>query len=122
MLAVRITTHHFLFQRKHWNNGWAKALREHPYCGAYIPQQTLHRAIHSVIHDCPTPDGSDCRKVYNELCRQVEAGLIHTDDPPWLKLEWLIEQFEDTCPATTAILSWQKEKIIKFYKKNNPSE
>lgn len=79
---------------------------------------TLHRELHSLIHDCPTPRGEDCRRVYQELCRQEQVGLIRLDDPPWVKLEWLIEQLEDTCPATTAILRWQKEKITKFYKES----
>ena len=116
----RITTHHFLFQRRHWQQGYAKALREHRYCGAYIPQATLHRELHSKVHDVPVPNGSVCRQVYRELCRQERAGLIDIMDAPWIKLSWLVEQFEEICPATTAILQWQKEIITKYYK--NPSK
>lgn len=114
----RIITHHFLFQRKHWQQGYAKALREHCCCGAYIPQATLHRELHSKIHDVPVPNGNVCKEIYHELCRQEQAGLIHKDDPPWVKLEWLIEQLEERCPATKAILKWQKEVITKYYKKS----
>lgn len=120
MQPARIITHHFLFQKRYWDNGWAKALRNHPYCGAYLNQAYLHRSIHESIHDVPVPNGAVCREVYQELCREEQSGLVRADDPPWIKLSWLIEHFEDSCPATVAILAWEKEKITKFYK-NAPS-
>lgn len=106
----------FLFQKKHWNNGWAKALRNDPYCGGYINQAYLHRDLHSVIHDVPCPPGNICREVYQELCRQKRIGIIHDDDPVWIKLEWLALQFEEAdCSITAQILRWQKFKIQKYY-------
>lgn len=108
--------HHFFYQRKHFNNGWAKALRNDPYCGAYINQQYLHRDIHSTIHDVPCPSGTVCREIFHELCRQRQIEIIHNDDAPWIKLEWLALQLEEKdCSITAQILRWQKHKIQKFY-------
>lgn len=115
---MRIITHHFLYQKKYWNDGWAKALRNDRYCGAYINQAYLHRDIHSSVTQVFVPNGSECRRVYQELCRQKQDGFISDSDPPWIKLAWLAEQFEGTCPITSAILLWQRSKILKFCSKN----
>lgn len=110
--------HHILFQRKHWQTGYAKLLREHPYLGMYIPQRTLHRSIHSKIHDVPTPNGTDCRRAYNELIKREREGDIDiVFDTAEQRICFLIEMWRESCPATVAILKWQKEIIAKFYTK-----
>lgn len=109
--------HHILFQGKHWQSGYAKLLRDHPYMGRYIPQYTLHREIHSKIHDIPTPNGPECRAAYNELIRREKEGLIDVKfDTLEDRIDFLIEMWEGKCPATVAMLQWQKEVISKFYK------
>lgn len=108
--------HHILFQRKHWQNGYAKALREHPYMGKYIPTHSLHREIHSKIHDVPTPNGNMCRHAYHELLNREREGLIDIQhDTLEQRIDFLIEMWEASCPATVAILKWQKEVVQKFY-------
>lgn len=110
--------HHILFQRKHWQQGYAKALREHSYMGKYIPQRTLHREIHSKIHDVPTPNGKECRKAYLELCRREREGLISPYDTLEQRIDFLLEVWEnDGCEATLAMLKWQKQVVEKFYKR-----
>jgi hypothetical protein len=108
-------TDHFLYQKRHWQQGYAKALRNHWYCGAYIPQFTLHRAIHSKLHDVPVPNGKDCKRAYEELIRRENEGAISKDDTPMQRLAFLIEMFSETCPATTAILVWQLQIVTKFF-------
>lgn len=107
--------HHLLFQRKHWQQGMAKVLREHPYCGGYIPQATLHREIHSKVHDVPTPNASKCRRVLNILNEKLKNGEISVKDRLDTKAKLLAELFLEDCPATAAILLWQSEIISKFY-------
>lgn len=110
--------HHILYQRRHWNQGYAKALREHPYMGKMIPMATLHREIHSKIHDIPCPNGKECRMAYEELCRRERLGLI---DPVYdtveQRIDFLIEMWKDECPATVAVLEWQKQVVSKFYQR-----
>ena len=112
---LREDYHHILFQGRHWKQGWAKKLREHPYCGGYIPQMTLHREIHSKIHDIPTPNGADCRTAVLALNNWLEAGYISLDDPLDKKIEMIAKCFRAKCPATTAVLDWQREVVAKFY-------
>lgn len=109
--------HHILFQGRHWKQGWAKRLREHPYCGGYIPQMTLHREIHSKIHDVPTPNGAECRVAVEALNSWLEAGYISLDDPMERKIEMIAKCFRAKCPATTAVLDWQREVVSKFYQR-----
>ena len=107
--------HHIFFQGRHYKQGYAKALRDHPYCGGYIPQQTLHREIHSKIHDVPTPNGADCRMAIEALNSWLAARYISLDDPIERKIEVLCWCFRVKCPATTAMLEWQGQVITKFY-------
>lgn len=110
--------HHILFQRRHWKQGYAKLLREHPYMGKYIPTATLHREIHSKIHDIPTPNGVDCRRAYNRLIEWERQGIIDVEcDTLEERIQFLIDIWKDTCPATVAILEWQKDVIRKFYER-----
>lgn len=109
--------HHILFQGRHWKQGWAKVLRDHKYCGGYIPQNTIHREIHSKIHDIPTPNGVDCRKALERINRMLDAGEISLDDPIEVKIEVIADCFRANCPATTAILDWQREVVIKFFER-----
>lgn len=109
--------HHILFQGRHWKQGWAKRLRGHPYCGGYIPKMTLHREIHSKIHDVPTPNGAECRIAVEALDSWLEAGYISLDDPMERKIEMIAKCFRAKCPATTAVLDWQREVVLKFYQR-----
>lgn len=110
--------HHLLFQRRHWKQGYAKALREHWYMGKYIPRDTLHRTIHSKIHDIPTPNGKECRKAFEELCRMEQQGLISQEDTIEKRIDFLIDIWkDDNCEATIAMLKWQKQVIQKFYER-----
>lgn len=107
--------HHELFQGRHWKQGWAKILREHPYCGAYIPQMTLHRHIHSKVHDVPVPDGKLCRMAVEKLNTMLANGEISTSDKIAVKLQVLIGIFSESSPATAAMLNYQLEIVNDFY-------
>ena len=109
-------THHLLFQGRHWKQGYAKLLREHPYFKVEIPRDTLHRELHCKIHDIPTPHGAECKEAYTLLLEGIASGnLDPTYDTAEKRLEFLIEVWKDKCPATVAMLGWQRDIIAKFY-------
>lgn len=110
--------HHLLFQCKHWQQGYAKLLRNHPYMGKYIPMATLHRLIHSKIHDVPTPNGKECKLAYKRIVELEANGEIDiVNDDIAKRLGVLIDLWRDTCPATVAVLEWQRDLIASFYEK-----
>lgn len=110
--------HHFLYQRKHWQNGYAKLLREHPYCGRYIPQNSLHSLIHSKIHDIPTPSGKSCKRAYLKILELERSGQIDiARDSCEQRLDVLIKVWSKSDPATAEVLKLQREIIANFYKK-----
>lgn len=113
--------HHLLFQRRHWQNGYAKLLREHPYMGKYIPMHTIHRHIHAKIHDIPCPNGKDCKHAYQALLQLEDEGKIDIrHDSLEKRLDFLIDLWSDpecNCEATVAVLRWQREVVHKFYEK-----
>ena len=108
--------HHCLFQKRHWKSGWAKCLREHEYCGARIPKNTLHRFIHEGVHDVPVADGKSCRIAVEAINDWLEHGLIGIDDPIDQKLETLIKIFNVNEPKTAKVLKKQLE-IIRNYQR-----
>ena len=107
--------HHILFQGRHWNKGAAKELRNHPYCGGYIPKFTLHQEIHSKIHDIPTPNEDECKFALKVIDEWLEAGYLQLNHRLDKKISVLADLFRGKCPATTAMLDWQKEVVTKFY-------
>ena len=111
--------HHLLFHGRHCHQGYAKLLREHPYMGKMIPMVTLHRLIHSKIHDIPTPNGKECRLAYERICQLEAKGKIDViNDSIEKRLALLIDLWKDTCPATVEILRWQSDIVAKFYGKD----
>ena len=108
--------HHYLWQKRMYNSGWAKRLREHPYCGDYIPQMTLHKQIHDEIPFIPTPEDKYCKRAYEAINSWLEAKYISMDDSPEEKLATLIKCFKVNCPKTSEALEKQKEIVTDFYK------
>ncbi len=87
--------------------------------GKMIPMPTLHRLIHSKIHDIPTPNGKECRLAYERICQLEAKGKIDViNDSIEKRLALLIDLWKDTCPATVEILRWQSDIVAKFYGKD----
>ena len=114
-----LDNHHLLYQKRHWNKGWAQLLRNHWYMQKMIPMETLHREIHSKIHDIPTPNGKECRIAYEKLEELDAAGMLSDYDPIEKRLDILIDLWKEGCPATVAILEWQKQVVAKFYERKH---
>ena len=108
--------HHIFFQKRHWKTGWAKALREHGYCGSMLPKHTLHRYIHENINDIPVADGKSCRIALEAINNWLEAGYISMDSPVEQKLAVLISIFNQLAPSTAKALRKQLE-IIRNYQR-----
>lgn len=107
--------HHLCWQRRFWNKGWARALRNHPYCQAIIPRDTLHKRIHHVIGTIPVPDGKDARNVYELLIWLENHERLNCEDDILQKLDFLIEHL--TTEATVKALENQRQVIIDFYER-----
>ena len=105
--------HHLLWQRRLWNKGWARALRNHPYCQAMIPRDTLHRRIHHSVNNIPVPEGKDARNVYELLVWLESHGQLDYEDNILEKLDFLIQHL--TTEATIKALEQQRQVIIDFY-------
>ena len=108
--------HHCFFQKRHWKIGWAKVLREQPYCGASIPKNTLHRFIHENVHDVPVADGKSCKIAVMVINNWLEAGYISLDDTVEQKLRTLICIFNKMSPATANVLRKQLEIVCNYTK------
>lgn len=110
--------HHILFQKRHWEKGYAKALRMHPYAGKYIPQATLHREIHSKVNTVPVPEGSECRRAYLELLRLEREGLIDVElDNIEQRIDFFVNIWSNSSPATVRALLEQRDIASKFFNK-----
>ena len=105
-----------LFQARHWEQGYAKLLREDEFFKVMLPQATVHRELHSKIHDIPTPNGADCKFSYEQLrMLKTTAPVIADKMKPSKRLRWLVATLGEGNNATKAMLEWQAE----FLEKNN---
>lgn len=112
----RCDEHHLLWQGRHFTQGYAKMLRQHPYARVRIPMRTLHREIHSKIHDVPRPNGDICKRAYYRLVEGCKIGeLDPRNDSPEKRLQFFIDEWAEDCPATVEVLRWQQQIIRKFY-------
>lgn len=103
----KLDYHHIFFQGKHYTQGYAKLLREHPYCGDYIPRDTLHRVLHSRVHDIPTPPGRECKYLCLKLNQALQDGAISQDDTLEHRLQVIIALLEGRCKPTRDMLEYQ---------------
>lgn len=106
--------HHIIYQRRHWNKGYAKALREHWYCVIPLPRRTLHQAIHENLCDIPVPNDELCRSAYFQITNLEKYGAIHETDPIELRLELLISCFDNGDSPTAEAFKKQLE-IVRTY-------
>ena len=106
--------HHLLYQRRHWNSGWALRLRNHPYMIKLIPRETLHRIIHENVSNIPQPSGKECKTAYELISCLDKEGKIKESDPLEKRIELLLSCFEN--PETRKALIKQREVISQFYK------
>lgn len=112
--------HHLLWQARHWNQGYSKALRNHPYMKKMMPKDTLHKSIHNRIADVPVPSNALCKKAFEEVERQMRLGTISLEDTAEKRIDFLLGLWKfDECPRTVLMLIWQKEIISKFYSKGD---
>lgn len=86
--------HHLLWTRRSYDRGYARALRNHPYCQALIPKETLHKNIHHALRCVPVPVGADAKNVFELLVWLERLELLDFDDPIEKKLKFLIENLK----------------------------
>lgn len=110
----RRSKHHILFQGKHYGTGYAHRLRSEKYL---IPKihNDLHALINSKVHDVPTPSSADCKRAYNELRRLRKRNQLPGRATLMQRLSFLIDIWEDSCPATVAILKYQRDIAGEYY-------
>lgn len=84
-----------------------------------IPKKTLHRELHYKIHDIPKPNEQDCKLALMVIQQLAIIGAITDDDPPWQRVDLLINIWHDTNPATIEVLKWQRDIIFNHYAKRD---
>lgn len=115
-----LNRHHLLWERKMWNSGSLRELREFYYCKVNIPRDTLHKEIHERVPFVPTPNPKYAKFVLNELKHLDEIGAIREDDSVEKRLGVLICYF-DCIEQKTASALWEQLKIVREYN-DEPSD
>lgn len=112
-----LNTHHILWQARHWNVGYSRALRNNEYMKKLIPRDTLHKEIHCKIADVPVPSGELCKKAYLEIEKRLKEGTIDSKkDSIETRINLLLEVWDyDSCPRTVDALLKQRSIVTQFY-------
>ena len=105
---------HILWQRRYWNNGYLKALREHEYLVVETPVRTLHRQIHNSMTGIPIIRQNSARSALNELDRLYKLGVISQADPISKRIELLIALLDCVEPAAVKALKRQLAIVVIY--------
>lgn len=106
--------HHILWQRRYWNSGYLKALREHEYLVVEVPVNTLHHQIHAEMSGIPVMSQSSAKMVLDELTRLQKFGALRLDEPISKRLELLIFMLDGIEASTVKALKKQLRVVISF--------
>ena len=106
--------HHILWQRRYWNSGYLKALREHEYLVVEVPVSTLHHQIHAEMSGIPVVRPRSAKMVLDELNRLQSVGAIRLDEPISKRLGLLIFMLEGIEPQTVKALKKQLKIVTSF--------
>ena len=111
--------HHLLWCRRPWNHGYAHQLRDHIYMGILIPRKTLHRPLHQHMQCIPVPADYLCLDAITRLDAAVRYHDIDVKhDPPSLRLQFLIELWEDRADATVKALK-KEQRFFRNYEQKH---
>lgn len=113
-VATGYNTHHILWQRRHWNSGYAKILREHDYMKVRVPVGTLHKEIHVSMADIPVPSTWLIKEAICEIDRLLKIGAISLDDPLTARLDLLIFMWDYAAPDTVRALRKQRQIAARY--------
>lgn len=116
---IREDKHHIFFMRRRWAGGLRGKLRNHAYCMAYIPKNTLHHEIHEAVKYVPLPRESSVNVVLWHLKLLKSQGATHDNDSLERRLVVLIALFDYIEQPTADALRAQLEVVRRFY--HNPS-
>lgn len=105
-----------LWQRRKWDYGDVKALREYQYCIIDIPAQTLHREIHEKVWQIPPPSQENARAVLWHLQYLEKYGGISAKDPIEKRLQVLIALFDCSEQQTADALRDQLKIVFESKK------
>jgi len=106
--------HHIFFQKRYWKGGLKGELRMHWYCRVYIPRDTLHRELHSLIMTIPVPRYCSIRSATEQLKMLEKYGAIKNTDPIDKRLRVFIALFECIEDPTADALKAQLEIVDRF--------
>lgn len=110
---------HLCYQRRHWNKGWLKILRNYYYCIVKVPRSPIHKNIHEFIGDVPQPKGKNAKDALEQLMLLSRAGAISDNDPIEKRLYVLAALF-DCCDQPTADAFRKQLEIVHRFNKKAP--
>lgn len=107
--------HHIFFQKRYWQSGYAKALRNCEYGGKKIPRDTVHQEIHRRLNTVPVPKGASCKQAFEAMAEARRNGWIDPEnDSLEVMIGFYINIWKETEPETARALQKQLEVIQSY--------
>lgn len=108
--------HHLCYQKRKWQRGNLRKLRDYWYCRVSIPRDTLHKKIHLELPDVPIPKDLSAKNALEQLETLETFSAISEFDSIERRLELLASLF-DCSDQATADGFREQIRIIREYKK-----
>lgn len=114
---MKNSKHHIFFPASAWDNGCAKALRQHPYCQKRMRRRGLHDFIHDCIEGVQAPDERTCAFVLQQIQWFYDNGIIEDHDSITQRITVLVSLLKESKAADNTIndLVVQRERVQCFY-------
>jgi len=110
--------HHLCYQQKKWQCGNLRKLKDFWYCKISIPRDTLHRHIHLMLGDIPTPKDASAVYALEQLRILEKYEAISEYDSIERRLNILASLF-DCSDQETADAFREQLRIINEFKKTS---
>lgn len=106
--------HHLCWQRRYWNRGAIKELRDYHYCIVQIPKDTMHKYIHEKMKLIPVPKEENAAYALEQLKYLYSINAIRDDDILEKRLNLLAALFDCVDQPTADGFRRQLEVICEF--------
>lgn len=106
--------HHLCYQRRKWQRGYLRLLRDYWYCRVYIPRDTLHRKLHLELKDVPVPQNASAKAALEQLEHLEKYSAISEFDSIERRLDLLASLFDCSDQATADAFREQLRIVREF--------
>lgn len=101
-----LNQHHLLWQRRWYNTGYCRSLRNLPYTKVKLDKK-LHKTLHEEISRVPIPTEATAKRICYAILNGLIMETIHIDDKPSDRIAFMMDLLSTADKQTYVALKTQ---------------